>query len=527
MTASARPAAGPPAGPPAAELIAAGFALENADAPVLHHGMNLADIAHVLDLGSAGVIPPGAVRALLVLLLETLEIPASEFPYDPVNGEPYNSRERYFAGRLGDVAGWLHAGRPRREAIRVAFRLRLRDDLTALIGGVAGLAGELAGAAETHAGTLMADQTYLQHAQPSTFGHYILTFAFPALRAGERLTDALAWTDASPGGAGCVNGTRLHSDRSHIAALLGFRSIAEHTRDAMWQTDGLFDMVSAATGLVVTQSKLAEDLEIWASQEFDYVSLADGYSRASVLMPQKRNPYALSIIRGAAGTLIGKLTGLLAIAKTPSARSDNLIFAYGDVPRALGLALRVTRLSTGVVRTLQINADRMAAVLGSGFSQATDLAEYIMQACAIDYRTAYRVVGLAVRDASAAGLRGTDIDGELLDRAAAAITGQPLGLAGRDLSAALDPRLIVASRTGLGGAAPAEVTRMAAQARRQADELAAEAQRWAAVYQAAEERLIVAARRCAAARSDAELLELASTVPASTGSGPGPAPGRR
>jgi len=178
-----------------------------------------------------------------------------------------------------------------------------------------------------------------------------------------------------------------------------------------------------------------------------------------VLMPQKRNPYALSILRGAAGSLIGRLAGLLAVAKTPSARSDNLIFAYGEVPRALDLALRATRLSTGVVRTLEVNAERMRSALESGFSQATDLAEYIMQACGIDYRSAYRVVGHAVRQASTAGLRGADIDGAVLDAAATEITGRPLGLAGRDLSAVLDPWQIVASRTALGGAAPGEVPR--------------------------------------------------------------------
>ena len=303
MTTLNRPAAGPPAGPPAPELIAAGFELENADAGILHRGMNLADIAHLLDLSATGVIPPEAARRLLALLLATMDIPASEFPYDPGNGEPYNSRERYFVSQAGDVAGWLHAGRPRREAVRVAFRLRLRDDLTSLIEASAELAAELASRSREHAGTLMADQTYLQHAQPSTFGHYLLSFAFPVLRGGQRLSEALEWTDASPGGAGCVNGSRLLSDRANVAQLLGFRAIAEHTRDAMWQTDGLVDMLAAAAGLLLTQSKLAEDLEIWASQEFDYVSLADGYSRASVLMPQKRNPYALSIIRGAAGTL--------------------------------------------------------------------------------------------------------------------------------------------------------------------------------------------------------------------------------
>src|SRR5262249_49984456 len=225
--------------------------------------------------------------------------------------------------------------------------------------------------------------------QPSTFGHYILSFAFPVLRAGRRLSDALEWTDASPGGAGCVNGTRLRADRGQVAALLGFRSVAEHTRDAMWQVDGLFDMISAAAGLVVTQSKLAEDLEIWASQEYDYGTLADGYSRASVVMPQKRNPYALSIIRGAAGTLIGRLTGLLAVAKTPSARSDNLIFAYGEVPRALDLAMRTTELTTGVVRTLEVNPTRMRAALESGFSQGPGNAEGLKQARALASRAPY------------------------------------------------------------------------------------------------------------------------------------------
>jgi argininosuccinate lyase len=497
-----RSAAGPPVGPPAAELIEAGFELENADAPILHHGMNLADLAHLLDLARAGVIPPEAARRLLALLLETMRIPASGFPYDPANGEPYNSRERYFVSRAGDVAGWLHAGRPRREAVRVAFRLRLRDDLARLIEAAAALATELADRSREHAATLMADQTYLQHAQPSTFGHYLLSFAFPVLRGGRRLNDAMAWADASPGGAGCVNGTRLRDDRTQVAALLGFRSVAVHTRDAMWQVDGLFDMVGAAAGLVMTQSKLAEDLEIWASQEFDYVTLADGYSRASVLMPQKRNPYALSIIRGAAGTLTGRLAGLFAVAKTPSARSDNLIFAYGEVPRALDLALRTTRLTTGVVRTLEVNAARMRAALDEGFSQATDLAEYIMQTCEIDYRSAYRVVGQAVRQASADGLRGGDIDGARLDASATEITGRPLGLTGRDLSAVLDPWQIVASRTTLGGAAPGEVIRMADDVAAQARELADEARRWRDTYQAAEDALVAAARRGAGLHGD-------------------------
>src|SRR5262249_18379991 len=187
-------------------------------------------------------------------------------------------------------------------------------------------------------------------------------------------------------------------------------------------------------------------------------------------------------IRGAAGTLIGRLTGLLAVAKTPSARSDNLIFAYGEVPRALDLALRTTRLSGGGVRTLEVNAARMRAALESGFSQAPGIAECIMQARAIDYRTAYRVVGHAVREASAAGLRGADIDGALLDRAAIAVTGRPLHLAEHELAAAADPEQIVRGRTGRGGAAPGEVTRMAGGGSGQAGGGAAGARGWAEAY---------------------------------------------
>ena len=253
--------------------------------------------------------------------------------------------------------------------------------------------------------------------------------------------------------------------------MLGFEGVIEHTRDAMWQTDGLVDMLACAASLVGTQSKLGEDLEIWASSEFDYVTLADGFSRASVLMPQKRNPYALSIIRGASGTLVGRLTGFLAVIKSPSARSDNLIYAYGEVPRALDLALRTTRLTDGVVRTLQVNVARMWAALEAGFCQATDLAEYVMLTCGLDYRTAYQVVGVAVRTAHEAGLRGIDIDGEMLDEAAQQYASRSLGLTGTDLSEVLDPRRIVATRTAVGGAAPEVVAAMATSCSAQAGEL--------------------------------------------------------
>ncbi|MEJ3655266.1 argininosuccinate lyase [Actinomycetes bacterium KLBMP 9759] len=496
MTRRTRPE-GFPQGGPASELIESGFTLENADASFLHHGLNLADIAHVLDLGRRGIVPDEARKELLSLLLEVSEVAADDFPYDPANGEPYNSRERYFVSRIGDVAGWLHAGRPRREAARVALRLHLRRQLIELVTETARFAAETAARAGEHAETLLPDQTYLQQAQPSTFGHYLLSFAYPAARDGRRLLDELDWVDRSPGGAGCVNGTRLLEDRDPIAAALGFDGVIPHTRDAMWQVDGLVHILATAASLLSNMSKLAEDLEIFSSSEFDFVDLDDAFTRSSILMPNKRNPYALAIVRGASGVLIGRLTGFLAVTKSPSARSDNLIFAYGEVPRALELALTITRLMTGVVRTLRVNPVRMREELDRGYTQATDLAEHLVERLGIDYRTAYVVVGNTVRAAARAGVPGAQITGAMIDEAAHAHLGSAWGLTEVDLSEVLDPWRIVLSRTAEGGAAPAALHGMTAQLRGIVAELRERAGTKVAAFDRAEQALIETARSSA------------------------------
>jgi argininosuccinate lyase len=448
----------------APELIEGGFAVEIADADLLHAPLDLADLAHVLVLLRREVAPAEAGARLLDALLVLHETPVAEVGYDPARGEIYNCREDWLAARIGRDAGWLHAGRPRREAVRIALRLRLRRDLVGLLEAAASFVVAAGEQADRHAETFMAEQTYLQHAQPSTFGHYLLAFAHAALRDIERLEASLAWLNLSPGGAGGVNGSRLTGDRSVVADLLGFDGVIEHTRDAMWQTDGYVALLAGVASLATTLAKLAEDLEIWASNEFDYVSLADGHTRTSVLMPQKRNPYALTMVRGEAGVLIGRLTGLLAFTKSPSARSDNLIFAYGEVPRALDLASRQIRLMAGVTAGLTANPERMYAALESGYSQAADLAEFVMVTLGVDYRTAYEVVGATVRRAAAEKIRGVDITGEMLDAAAVEVTGSPLGASGLDLTEAVDPRAIVRTRVTQGGAEPSVVRAMAAEA---------------------------------------------------------------
>jgi argininosuccinate lyase len=451
---------------PAPELVEAGYALEIGDAPLLHRGLTLADLAHLAELVDCDALTRAEAAPVGAALLRLLAAPAADFPYDPVYGDAYNSRERELERELGGAAGRLHLGRTRREAGRIAFRLALRDRLLGLHADVAALAVAIADQAARHAATLWADTTYLQPAQPATFGHYLGAFAEQAVRHLDRLETAYQRVDYSPGGAGGVGGTRLPLDRARLARRLGFGAVGMHTRDAMWSVDVLADAVLAAAQAVATLSQLASDLEIFASPAFGYVTLDASLCRASVLMPQKRNPYALPVLRGGAGTLVGRLTGLLATGLTPSARTDNWLYAYGEVAGALDLAGRLVRLGCAVVVGLSVHADVLAEQAASHFTAAADLAEDLAQRFRLDYRTAYRVVGQAVAVAVDSGAEA--LTAPMVRSAAARITGAELPITGDMLREMSDPAAAVLARSALGGASPARVKEHARRVRHRA-----------------------------------------------------------
>lgn len=449
---------------PASELVDAGYALEIADAPLLHRGLTLADLAHLVALVECGAIGREQAAPLCARLLDLLDPAAADFPYDPLYGDAYNSRERELERTLGPAAGWLHLGRTRREAGRISFRLALRDRLLSLHADVAAFAGEVSDRAAEHAATLWADSTYLQPAQPSTFGHYLGGFAEQAVRHLDRIEAAYGRADVSPAGAGGAGGARLPVDRSRLAALLGFGSVGPHTRDAMWSVDALADAVTAAAQAVATIAQLAGDLEIFASPAFGYVTLDASLCRASVLMPQKRNPYALAVLRGGAGTLFGRLTGLLATGLTPSARTDNWLYAYGEVAGALDLAGRLVRLGAAVAAGLRPNVGVLGEQAVGHFVGAADLAQELSLRFRLDYRTAYRIVGRAVATAVERG--DQQLSCALVRAAAEKITDVPVPVTPEVLSAAMDPAAAVAARDGLGGASPRRVREHARRVRR-------------------------------------------------------------
>jgi argininosuccinate lyase len=483
---------------PAPELVEAGYRLETDDAPLLHRGLSLADLAHQVALVEAGAVPSGVNGSLVAALLDLVDSDPAEFPYDPIYGDAYNSRERELERTLGRAAGWLHLGRTRREAGRIAFRMLLRECLLALHSDISGLATALADAEQVNAATLWADSTYLQPAQPSSFGHYFGHFAEQAVRHLERVEFAYRTADSCPGGAGGAGGTRIPIDRARIATLLGFGSVGQHTRDAMWSVDALSDAVNAAVAAVLTVDEFAEDLEIFASPAFDYLELDASLCRASVLMPQKRNPYALAVIRGGAGTVIGRASGLLATAKSPSARTDNWLYAYGEVAGTLTLAGRLVRLGTAVVRGIRPNVDVLERGAGANFIGAADLAEDLCLAHHLDYRTSYKIVGRAVALAVAAG--GATLDPAVVAAAAREITGQEMDIDPALVLATERPEQLVGARNAPGCAAPGRVREHADQVMASVSKAAQWRQARRTVIDDAERDLLETARRLVPSR---------------------------
>jgi argininosuccinate lyase len=453
-------------GGPAPELVAAGYAHETAHGPLLGRWLSLADLAHAVALVEGGALGGEDARGLLSGLLALDAIDPAVFPWDPSRGDAFNSREHELRARVGpSAAGWLSAGRPRREAFRVALRLAARAGARDLHDASLDLAAALVELADRHRDDLAADYTYLQPAQPTTIGHLLLAYAYPALRDAARLARCGDWLDLSVAGVGGSAGSRWPLDRERLADLLGCDGLVVHARDAMWQADGYVELIAAVATAATHGAQLGQDLEILASQEFAAVSLADRHSRASALMPQKRNPYALAVIRTQAGIAAGQLAAALVALHTGSARTDHFHLLNGSVPRLLGEAVAVTRLAAAVVAGMTVHAGRWERAAREGFTAAADVADVLAVEAGIDYRTAHHVVGRAVRDLVDAGLPPDALTSGRLAQAAREAVGRAVEVPPGAIADALDPAACARTRLQTGSSAPAEVAAMIAACR--------------------------------------------------------------
>jgi argininosuccinate lyase len=435
----------------AEELVAAAYAAESAHGARLARGLSLADLAHAVALVEGGDLSGDEGRSLLRGLLELHAIPGDEFPWDPALGDAFNAREAELERRVGHAAaGWLSAGRPRREAFRVGLRLTARAGVRELHDALVDQAAALAAHARATRTALATDYTYLQPAQPTTVGHLLLAYASPALRDADRARGVHASLGASVAGAGGSAGSRWALDRARLAELLGCETLVEHAKDAAWQADVYLELLAALAIAATHQAQLGQDLEIYASQEFGLVELADAHSRASALMPQKKNPYALAAIRTQAGQAAGDLASALAALHTGSARTDHFHLLNGTVPRALDEAVAIARLTASVLEGIEVRPERFEQIARESFVTAADVADVLALSGGLDYRSAHKVVGRAVRDLVDAGEPPSALTPERLAAAAEAAIGRPVAIDAATLRDALDPAASAAARRQSG-----------------------------------------------------------------------------
>ena len=425
----------------------------------LTHAIGWADIAHTMCLAEQGVIPRDSARALIAALLELHAAPSSFAP-TAAYGDLYTNREAWLAMRTPAV-GWLGVARARREALTTAYHLALCDETLGLGQALATVTETLSRMSLRHKDSLMPDYTYLQAAQPTTFGHYLQSFAWPMLRDLDRLRGFYERLDQCPAGIGSSNGSVTNQNRRGLADRLGFRQPVRHTRDAMWQADLALEASAVASTAAVNLDRLAEDLMIFASAEFGFVRLADRHARASKIMPQKRNPFALAFVRATANRLIGVQAGIAAAARTPSGQMDSRLFAYEAAPDAIRSAGEAALLIAECVESLHFDKTLALAALSDRSACATDLVERLMAATGADYRAAHGVVGGLIRALEENGRSLAEANvGDLGD--ALRDAGLPsVGVTEQLLASALDPAACIASRTDVGGAAPEEVEAMA------------------------------------------------------------------
>jgi len=434
---------------PSDRLIHSVFAAELSHQAHLFEAMGLIDIAHTLIAIELHTIPKTAGYQLLVQLLELQKKPES-FVMSPARGDIYTNREAWLAERT-DATGWLGAGRARREAITTAFILVMRQSMLEFTETLIALGLTMIQQAEQHKLSIMPDYTYLQAAQPTTFGHYLLGFTYPLLRDLGRLKSLLSRLNFSPMGCGSTNGSRLLQGRQQLADLLGFNGFIAHARDAMWQADLFIEATSILTTCSINLSRLAEDLQVYSTQEFALLELDDRHARASKIMPQKKNPFALTHVRGVANKMIGALASVAASARTPTGQPDNRLMIYGDLPEAIQTVNNTVALMTEVLQEISFNTGRGKALVESGWILATDLAETLVQECGLDFRSAHQLVAFLASEYRGRSI--LELDHQALSHFGEIVLGQAVSITEAQLKIALNACHAIEARIEPGGAA--------------------------------------------------------------------------
>jgi argininosuccinate lyase len=419
----------------------------------------LGSIAHARGLARAQVISAEEAQVIVAGLLAIRdEIEAGRFAWDPAKEDVHMNIEARLIELVGPAGGKLHTARSRNDQVATDLRLWVRAEIDQTLEALDGLGGVIVERAASELDTLMPAYTHLQRGQPSRLSHHLLAWQEMLWRDRTRLVDARVRLNECPLGAGAAAGTGFALDREGVARDLEFDRPMRNSLDATASRDFLMEVAAALAILGVHLSRIGEEIVLWASQEFGFLSLSDAFSTSSSMMPQKKNPDVAELVRGKSARLIGSVVALLALEK-------NLCLGYGrdlqedkrPIFDAFECALLSLRALAGAIATATFHAGRMQAALEHGHLCATDLADLLVGR-GVPFREAHHVVGGLVRAAEERGIDLRELPAEVVVRAHPALEGE-------EVQAALSPAAAVERRNLLGGPARPRVLEAIAEAR--------------------------------------------------------------
>lgn len=354
-------------------------------------------IAHAKMLGKQGIISTKESEKIVAgLKIINEELIAGKIEFDVKNEDIHMNIESLLTEKIGPVAGKLHTARSRNDQVATDFHLWVKHRLPHVLESLSELQEELLTLATTHAGTIMSGYTHLQHAQPITYGHYLLAYFEMFQRDYERFEFNQKHTDILPLGAAALAGTTFPIDREFVASELGFDSIYHNSLDAVSDRDFALEFLSNAAMLMMHLSRMAEELILWSTYEFNYIELSDDFSTGSSIMPQKKNADFAELVRGKTGRSYGALMGLLTTMKSlPLAYNKDMQEDKEQVFDMMDTVLASVKVFTGMLSGLTVHKERMLATTQDDFSNATELADYLATK-GVPFREAHAIVGQLV-----------------------------------------------------------------------------------------------------------------------------------
>ena len=414
----------------------------------------LCDIAHVIMLYEQGIIKKEDSKKIIEGLKEIYKKGMENLILDPSLDDIHMVIESELIKKLGeDVAGRMHTGRSRNDEVATDLRMALREKVLLILKDLINLEKDLIEMAKEHKETLMIGYTHLQHAQPTTFAHHLLSYVSAIERDILRLLDTYKRINISPLGSGAMATTGFDINRERTKELLGFDGIIENSMDAVSARDFIAETMANLSILGTNLSKICEELILFSTYEFGMVEIANEYTSTSSIMPQKKNPDVAEIARAKLSTLNGNLISVLTILKAlPNTYNRDLQEISPHLWKSVYTTIDTIKMIHGMLKTLKVNADRMKELANANYSNATELADTLVRECNIPFRTAHGIVGEVVR-------RSIEEKKDMINVIYEVLEKYNLKIDEEKIRKALDPYENVKMRDVIGGPAPKEVER--------------------------------------------------------------------